>query len=432
MSTPQSPWPSVEHANGERNYGLDMLAEAAGSECASKKDARARCAAAVARVEFAAAVAVECAAVARVECATAALGECAAAAVVDKWEGLCPFTRHIIAFLYGECDPNEKLQKLMELLCAEVECRKELETQNSKLQSNITELESKITELHEELQQERCKRSFASEQQHCSGFAMCTPMALAAIACSGESSDSCLEDLRSSSKESKRKKNTEIISADFEKIYAVFMLIKPFLHASSWEFKDTAAEDEFWTRYVNNHNIYKQTVNNERRIESARKSLQMLGYQQHKHQRLKWSWDCSRAVINCYWGDSKQPKYDEYTKVCVQALGAMFMKNATHTAVPDHSDFQFPEVSDETIAASLDKIFVLHTNGLEKNLATRHKAEIIFTCECLQRFFREKKIVSLRRIHLHDHGDNILHQIQNGTAANNAKLRLQHKKKRLQ
>ena len=98
-------------------------------------------------------------------------------------------------------------------------------------------------------------------------------------------------------------------------MYEAFNNIRPLLCVAGWKFADCQTVEEFWHE-LSESDVYNMETKLNRKVTpeskraSAKRLINSLGYDREHSDKdqwtsaTSWTWDYSRAMINCYWNAS--------------------------------------------------------------------------------------------------------------------------------
>jgi hypothetical protein len=213
---------------------------------------------------------------------------------------------------------------------------------------------------------------------------------------------------------SQRKNSKTVVSRSSMEIYDAFTRMQPALGVSEWAFIDEGTATQFWEELIKKR-VYAQTDTTQA-LKSARRLLNSLAYYDEKQEKqqeekeefawtrdTKWSWNCTRALINPYW--LTRMVLDRPSKKAAKQIGECFDAAMLQVSIAAEYSQWFPELSLLNIDVHIQNSYLLHAE--EVKFEERKRKELIELAKLLRSFCKEGKIVNLKSIILNDPGGRI-------------------------
>ena len=214
---------------------------------------------------------------------------------------------------------------------------------------------------------------------------------------------------------SQRQNSKTVVSRSSMEIYDAFTRMQPALGVSEWAFIDEETATQFWEELIKKR-VYAQTDTTQA-LKSVRRLLNSLAYYEKKQEKqqadkdelswtrdTKWSWNCTRALINPYW--LTRLVLDRPSKKAANQIGECFdaaMLQVSVAAVD--TQHWFPDLSLLNIDVHIQNSYLLHAEEIK--FEARKRKELIELTKLLRFFCKEGKIVNLKSIILNDPGGRI-------------------------
>lgn len=190
-------------------------------------------------------------------------------------------------------------------------------------------------------------------------------------------------------------------SATDTEIYDAFVHSRPILGVEGWRFADKDAANSFWQTLVG-LDVYRGVSSMELRMNSAKKTLNALGYSHDNASHpdgailwsdsLTWRWDIKRALNNCYWLKTMFI-LDPDVKDKIKAVAKAWI---TLTDAPKTEDSAGPadailQLTTDNVENRVKRLFVF---AKEKSIKfeMRKMNEVVAICENLKLFWKQDKI----------------------------------------